>query len=76
MAMRIVEPRQNGLPGEVDFLGSNGRQIQDIPVAAHRQEAAAGDSDGLCARLGPIDREDIPIEQNQLRLFSFERKGR
>src|SRR5207302_5926140 len=76
MRMRVNKSRRNGFAAEVDLLGSGAGKIHDLGIAAHGKKPVTDNRHGLSVRPAVIHGEDVPVVEDQVRLFLLQRKER
>ncbi len=62
--VRLDEPRQHRVAGEVDDLGAGGVVAFDLGEGAHAEDRGAADRKRLSDRVGVVHRQDRPAAQD------------
>ncbi|MEO7004388.1 MAG: hypothetical protein ABI064_03035 [Acidobacteriaceae bacterium] len=70
--MGINETREYIFVVKIKLSAPTGSQVQDILVRSDGYKAAVSNSNGLSRGVGWVARPDIPVVQNQRRLFQLQ----
>ena len=57
--VRVLEPREDHAPGEVEVLAAGPDRLADVGLGADRHDAVAADRHGLDPPPGGVNREDV-----------------
>src|ERR1700724_3510556 len=72
--MCINEAGQHGFRAQVNLAAAARREMKNILVRAHSNNASSADGHRLSSRGAVIDRPDVAVVENKIGFRAFERK--
>ncbi|MBI3715646.1 MAG: hypothetical protein HY255_06600 [Betaproteobacteria bacterium] len=74
--MGVNETRQNRFSTKIDLADTRAGKILNVRIASNGEKSAAGNGQGLGARLAGIHRKDVGVVEDEIRPLLFEREKR